>query len=253
MEILTTIDLPLSSPLSLRERMLVLIKDFFAFVRKPTRGRPRNVGMKAGAGAILALLVMNALFNLLVYLPLMLALRGATGLNPRDSLGTGAFMFSAVALAPFIEELMFRAGLRSARWGWFGLPVVFASLWAGARITLGIAAAAVIVCWVDYLYQRRLPMQALVRSRWQRGRAFIRNYPLVLRMYAGMFAAAHLSNFVVDGSTGWKGAALVLAVTTQLMSGLVFSYLRLRYGLLSSIAAHFAWNACAIGIVLLAS
>jgi membrane protease YdiL (CAAX protease family) len=197
------------------------------------------------------LLALNLLFNLLVYMPMMLVLKRTVGLDLRPSLETGSFMFSAVALAPLIEELLFRAGLRSARWAAFGLPVVGALFCADGKIALSLAVLAAIVWLADRVHGRRLSAEALTRSRWKCGRLFIRNYALVVRIYAVSFALAHFSNFAVDAGAGWKSALILLAVTSQFMGGLVFSYLRLRHGLLSAMSAHFSWNAVAVGIAML--
>jgi hypothetical protein len=72
------------------------------------------------------------------------------------------------------------------------------------------------------------PAPGAHRRRWQRGRAFIANYALIVRIYAVSFAVVHLSNFAFDTGIGWRAGFVVLAVMSQLMSGLVLSYLRLR-------------------------
>lgn len=232
-------------------RALAVAKDFFVFVKHPTRRHPRRAGVKARASAIFTVLVFKALFTLLAIAPMMLILHRTIGLSSRLDLGTGGLLFVAVAFAPVMEELAFRAGLRSARWTLLGMPTISTAFWPDSRITLFIAGLTFAIWQIDRMHQRRLSAEALTSSHWKRGRAFIRHYALVVRISACLFAAAHLPNFVVDAGIGWKSVFLVLAVTSQLMSGLALSYLRLRYGLPSAIAAHFSWNALVVGMSLL--
>jgi membrane protease YdiL (CAAX protease family) len=243
-------DLSLELPrLPVRGEALGVAKDFIAFVRKPTRGRPRSAGMKTQARTILTLLALNALFTLLVCLPMVLVLKRTIGLEARPNLrGAGEFVFAALMFAPLVEELMFRAGLRSARWALFGMPVMgsmFASDW---RITVSIAGLTAALWLIDHLHSLHLSQEARATRRWKRGRRFIRYYAPVVWTSATLFGVIHLSNFVADAGLGWKNVFFVLAVMSQCMGGMVFSYLRLRHGLGSSMAAHFAWNACTVGL-----
>jgi membrane protease YdiL (CAAX protease family) len=243
-------DLSLELPrLPVRGEALAVAKDFIAFVRKPTRGRPRAANVKTRVRAILTLLAVNAVFTLLVCVPMLLVLRRTIGLDARpDLLVTGGFIFSALVVAPVTEELMFRAGLRSARWALFGMPVMGSMFASNARTVLAVAGLAATLWLIGHLHGLRLPAEALARRRWKRGRSFIRHYALVVWISAALFGVVHISLFVADPGLGWKNIFLVLAVMSQCMGGMVFSYLRLRHGLGSSMAAHFAWNACTVGL-----
>jgi membrane protease YdiL (CAAX protease family) len=227
-------------------------KDFIAFVRKPTRGHPRPPGFETRVRTLLTLLAVNAVFTLLVCVPMLLVLRRTIGLDVRpDLLGAGTLIVSALVFAPLMEELMFRAGLRSARWTLFGMPVMgsqFASDW---RITLSIAGLTAAIWLIDHLHSLHLPPEARAGRRWKCGRRFIRHYAPVVWTSAALFGVIHLSNFVADAGLGWKNVFLLLAVMSQFMGGMVFSYLRLRHGLGSAMAAHFGWNACAVGLSLI--
>lgn len=228
-----------------------MVRDFLAFVRRPARRHPRQVGLKVHAVAILTVMACNALFTLLVCLPALLGLHYAIGLDSNPRMGTGVFIFSALTLAPILEELMFRAGLRSAGWTILGMPVICISSWSSWKISLPLAGLAGLVWLTDRFRQRRLSAEARVRLRWTRGRRFIGNYGLLIYLYAILFASIHFSNFIHEGDLGWISGFLVLAVLSQFMGALTLSFLRLRYGLRSSMAAHCLWNVCAVGIGLL--
>jgi membrane protease YdiL (CAAX protease family) len=113
---------------------------------------------------------------------------------------------------------------------------------------LPIAGFAAAIWLIGHLHGLRLPEEARTRRRWKRGRSFIRRYALVVWISAALFGVVHISLYVADAGLGWKKVFLVLAVMSQCMGGMVFSYLRLRHGLRSSMAAHFGWNLFAIGM-----
>lgn len=236
----------------MQARAFILINELISFLRKPTRRHPRRVGVKARLVAIFTLLGLNTLFTLLVCVPIMFLLNRMIGLDIRPGLQTSTFMFSAVLFAPVLEECMFRAGLRSITGTLYVMPVMIAVLSKGWKIPLCTAVVAGLAWLVDRSYRRRLSADAVVRNRWGRGRLFIRNYGAIVYVYACLFAAAHFSNFMLEDGGGWKSVLLILAVMSQLMNGLTYSFLRLRYGLPSSMAAHFLWNACAVSISVLA-
>jgi membrane protease YdiL (CAAX protease family) len=246
----TSTDLSLELPrLPVRGEALAVAKDFIAFVRKPTRGHPRRAGVKTEIRTILTLLAVNAVFTLLVCLPMQLVLHRTIGLDVRPNLlGAGEFAFSALVFAPVVEELMFRAGLRSARWALFGMPVMGSMFASDSKVILAVAGLAAMIWLIGHLYGLRLPAEARAKRRWKHGRAFIRHYALVVWVSAALFGVVHISLFVADAGLGWKNVFLVLAVMSQCMGGMVFSYLRLRHGLGSSVAAHCAWNLFAIGL-----
>jgi membrane protease YdiL (CAAX protease family) len=244
----TSTDLSLELPrLPVRGEALAVAKDFIAFVRKPTRGHPRSAGVETRARNILTLLAVNAVFTLLFCMPMMLILHGTIGLNSRPHPGGAVgLVFDALLFAPVVEELMFRAGLRSARWALFGMPLMGALCTSNWKIMLSIAGLTAIIWLIGRVQRLRLRPEALAMRRWKHGRAFIRHYALVVWISAALFGVIHLSNFVADAGLGWKSVFLVLAVMSQCMGGMVFSYLRLRHGLESSMAAHFTWNACTV-------
>jgi membrane protease YdiL (CAAX protease family) len=246
----TSTDLSLELPrLPVGGRALAVAKDFIAFVRKPTRGHPRSVGMKTQVCAVLSLLVVNALFSMLVCVPMLLVLHGTIGLEARpNSRSVIALLFDALLFAPVIEELMFRAGLRGARWALFGMPVVGSLFTSDWKIMLSIAGLTAIIWLIGRVQRLRLRPEALAMRRWKHGRAFIRHYAVVVWISAALFGVIHLSHYVAAAGLGWKNVFLVLAVMSQFMGGMVFSYLRLRHGLESSMAAHFTWNAFTVGL-----
>jgi hypothetical protein len=156
------------------------------------------------------------------------------------------FMLMAVFIAPVVEELAFRAGLRSARYTLFLGPALFIVSRPGTwQLSLALMAAIALIGLMDWIYRRHLARPGLVMRR---GRAFLRRYRLVVWSYAGAFAVIHVGNFEYSH----KAAFLMpLMLLPQLFCGLVFSYIRIRHGLLYSILLHAAYNASLCSVLLL--
>ncbi|KQV87175.1 hypothetical protein ASD15_28450 [Massilia sp. Root351] len=156
------------------------------------------------------------------------------------------FMLMAVFIAPLLEELAFRAGLRNARYTLFIGPALFLVIRAGsAPLALAVAAGFAVVALLDWLYRRHLAGPGLIMRR---GRAFLRRYPLVVWTYAAAFAVIHIGNFEYSQQAAFL---MPLVLLPQLFCGLVFSYLRIRHGLLYSMLLHAAYNASLCSVLLL--
>lgn len=156
------------------------------------------------------------------------------------------FMLMAVFIAPLVEELAFRAGLRSARYTLFIGPALLVITRAGTmQLALAVTGVFVLIALLDWLYRRRLAPPGLVMRR---GRAFLRYYPLVVWTYAAAFAVIHVGNFDYSPQAAFL---MPLMLLPQLFCGLVFSYLRIRHGLRYSILLHAAYNASLCSVLLL--
>jgi membrane protease YdiL (CAAX protease family) len=156
------------------------------------------------------------------------------------------FMLMAVFIAPLLEELAFRAGLRSARYTLFVGPALFLVVRAGSTLlAVAVAAGFALIGLLDWLHSRYLARPGLAVRR---GRAFLRRYPLVVWIYAAAFAVIHIGNFEYSQQAAFL---MPLVLLPQLFCGLVFSYLRIRHGLRYSILLHAAYNASLCSVLLL--
>lgn len=156
------------------------------------------------------------------------------------------FMFVAVFIAPVIEELAFRAGLRNARYTLFFGPALLILARAGSLpLALGGAAVFALILLLDWQYRRHAARPGLVMRR---GRAFLACYPLVFWLYAAAFTLTHLSNFDYSSNAA---VLMPLVLLPQLFCGLVFGYIRIRHGLLHAILLHAAYNASLCSVLLL--
>ena len=150
-------------------------------------------------------------------------------------------------LAPVIEEVVFRSGLRHAlmalltAWG-LALLLAVISAWrvplAGLWIVLSVTALL-------SLLQRRRRRTLLPRV----DRALVRHRALWVHLSTVAFAAIHLVNW--RGTTSLPVGALAL-VMPQLLVGYGLAYLCIRMGLRWSMLAHAAFNGFALGLASLA-
>ena len=235
-----------SKPLSESQRNWNEIKHeigmFADFVRKPRRTLP---GEKRWLSRFLLLWGL-CLAVAMLQIPLEIGFEQFAP-SIKYTLNTDTkFMLMAVFIAPVVEELAFRAGLRSARYTLFIGPALFVITRAGTvPLALTVTAGFVLIALLDWLYRRRLARPGLVMRR---GRAFLRRYPLVVWTYAAAFAIIHVGNFDYSPQAAFL---MPLMLLPQLFCGLVFSYLRVRHGLLHSMLLHAAYNASLCSVLLL--
>jgi len=220
--------------------------ELLAFLRKPQRGRGVSVPLSHGWRRILFLLGVDLCFVLLVATPINAILEHWAGLEDKLDFNVRN-MFLAVLVAPIIEELIFRAGLRRVGYSLFVGPVLL-SLYCAQSFTLIAIVAGVILlaAVVDKILMRRTPVGN--GRRFARGRAFIRHYPYVFWFYTVCFGLAHLANFY---STNDRDYLLVFAISAQLGVGCLLGYLRLRQGLASSVILHCLHNSLFVTLLIM--
>jgi hypothetical protein len=159
---------------------------------------------------------------------------------------TAGFIVMAVVLAPFVEELLFRAGLRLPAYALYIGPPLCVAVFGPGRASLVIAAGLALLLgataglrgWIA----RRKPGGGFGFER-----RFVARYAWVFWGYCALFAIAHVGNYE------WqvlRSTVAVLGVLPQFVAGVFLSYLRLRDGLRSSMLAHLLNNA--VGVALLA-
>lgn len=230
--------------LRIREEVSRLLQ----FIRRPRRRHPVQLGAAALSGRLLILYGVNLLITCGIALPLQLALEKLVGLRDVGDSTTLSFFFSAVLIAPVLEEAIFRAGLRSATVSLAIQPILISLLLNQWQVALALTVIVVAGLLVDRYRQRDLGAAQRFALTMARGRAFLRRYHYMVWGYALAFGLSHIFNFAVDAGSGWLALLIVFAVVSQAFGGLLLSYLRLRYGLLSAMAFHGAFNLAAFGI-----
>ncbi|MDE2429743.1 MAG: CPBP family intramembrane metalloprotease [Burkholderiales bacterium] len=214
------------------------IRELIDFLRKPVRGSGRVIPLSQGWRRIALLLGVRFCFVLLVALPINTALQIWGGIEYDQATQTTSFAIWGVIGAPLLEELIFRAGLRQAKYSLFICPVLVCQFSRSALVVAVMATIVLSIAAIDALRLRWNPPAA--GFRFTRGRAFIRCFPLIFWIYAIGFGLVHISNYYSGGGHSYL---LVFAVSAQMFSGVLLGYLRLRQGLPSSMVMHALNNA----------
>ncbi len=229
---------------------------FWLFVMRPRRTPLQSATPTCGVNAlgafsriILMLLFMIA-FDLAVTTPIEFAMEHWFQLSSTLDMNSIKAVIGGLIIAPIIEELSWRAGLRSVKYGLFVAPVgTLLIISKDLLLGLGISVVIVVIAVAAAMMDEQRDRKCVAGFRFARGRRFILLYPLVFWVNAISFALAHAANFT---SNDTLGIVPYFAVSSQLMSGIMLGYLRLRDRLRSAIALHFLLNLFAIGMGILA-
>jgi membrane protease YdiL (CAAX protease family) len=209
------------------------------FIVQPRRGRPVAAPWREMTRRLLFLLALKLVFVLFIFFPMIYVLEKWAGITEVvNSTNPWRQLFLITLVAPVSEELLFRAGLRSALYTLCVAPIIitmFGEFWVGAAL----ATCFILLFVVDQWHSRRMGMMLANRKKIVRGRAFLRWYPWVFWFYATAFGLVHISNL---NFSGWSGFLVIFAVTSQIFGGLVLGYLRLRYSLGAAMMYHASFN-----------
>lgn len=231
---------------TVRARIADELTRLLQFARRPTRSHPHTLPRSDLGVRLLILLVALFLFHFLTALPVNLVLQKLVGLRYLPDISTLRFFINAVCFAPLIEELMFRAGLRSATFTLGVQPVLLSLVFYQGAVLLALAC---VVCAWFWLSRTRLA-RASAAERFSieraRSRAYLANYRFIVWGYALVFGLVHAGNFGVNAGSGWLGGFVILACVSQTFSGVVLSFLRLRYGLAAAMLFHAMFNSTAV-------
>jgi hypothetical protein len=245
---------------TLRARWLTVARAWLAFIARP---RP-DVAPPADAGTrmhVLALLLASATPLALAAAVLVAPLADRLGIESRLDFRFAPLEIALVlAIAPAVEELVFRWPLKSRRTferGLVLLPLAGFALFASARVAAALSgpwlrlpamAAAVtatllaLLALDDALERHRFTSTDGART------LFARRYTLLAHGATFAFALTHAINYEFSAASI---AFLPLFVLPQWILGYACLYARLAYGLPAAIALHMAHNLIAYSLVAL--
>jgi hypothetical protein len=212
------------------------------FCWHPTRRHPADVGMSGLIWRLAVILFAYLVLFAIVLAPLLLGLTKLLGVTSTLNWSRTGMAFASIVAAPLLEELVFRAGLRSATATLAVQPVLiplFVGSWQVSLVLFGVVAA---VLFVDRVRQRNLDDARKFSLRMARGRAFLTRYRLIVWGNAVAFGLVHMGNFTISTTNSWLAYLTVFVISSQIITGVVLSYFRLRYGLFSAIGFHAIFN-----------
>ena len=227
------------------------VTQFIRFLKHPRRGhKPRPQGFSWVGRTLFFSVLVQLAFNVpsllltdglqeWAKLPMMWELP--------DSLVKALML--CVVLPPLLEEIVFRAGMRSPTASLFVTPLLVLLMLAALEPAV-VAVPTVLVitmCGVGHaVLMRRDPLAC-----WRFGRHFVRHYGRVFWMICTLFAFVHVTNYQLGNSS--RDLVVPLLVLPQFLSGMAMGYLRLRDGLRASLLLHALNNFYVVGLVLLVS
>ena len=221
------------------------LADFLVYLGAPRLTAP--VPLRHGwAGWVVMVGVYLA--GLLVLGPVLAWWGSRYHLSAADAFGgypSGVLVPAVVLVFPLCEEVLFRGWLTGrprALW-LLAMGLVIAALLIAVTFHRHdqIASLCVLATAIAALAGWLVLRQRTTAPRWFTG-------PFGLWFYGSVvvFGLLHMANYA---HFGW---ALLPMISPQLWAGLVFGYLRMRYGLLASSLAHGLGNAVALAPALLA-
>lgn len=226
------------------QRFALEWRDFWRFVRQPRLG-PRLPGRRGDLfraelfdGTQLAVLLRWAAVlwgvNLVLLGPLAALVASGAGAQ-RQFDWSFIPWFHVLIWAPFIEELLFRLGLRAPRLWLILLPMLLLGfLYARSPLVIILTVAVVVMVILGVRHRPLPPLPWAVRRAWQQ------HFGTLFYASTVLFAALHWLNFDLNGVPFWAWPVLVLP---QFASGLVMGWLRVRHGMGSAILLHGLFNA----------
>ncbi|WP_395006411.1 type II CAAX prenyl endopeptidase Rce1 family protein [Undibacterium sp.] len=205
------------------------------FLAKPVRRFSSKSNLRDRWKRVLLLAAIGLTFSLIYILSIGLALDTWTTIENDRDVTSGGIIFIGVFVAPLMEEIIFRAGLRNLKYSLFVGPALISLLFGQWQIAAGIFLLTMFVAsYLNFLSLDRRKHK-YTGEKFRFGRQFIEHYPKIFWLYAGAFSMVHIANYKFSDASG---LLVVFAVIPQLSMGILWGYVRLRDGLSSSIALH---------------
>lgn len=223
-------------------------RNFFGFIRKPQL--PQKATGISGASLAATLRMFGLDVLVMGVLLLTVSLVSLTGFEPpRSMLADLDFgpliIFGIVIMAPLIEEIGFRGWLSGRPGAFWSVLVLIAAFAVSLVFDPNENPLIVVTSQAGALFA------AIGLAIWLRNRApyawFARFFTPLFWLSTLAFALVHLSNYNEDTSP-----VLLLFTIPQLITGAICGYVRVRYGLWSSILLHVLHNGTIMAVVLTA-
>ena len=232
-----------------------IIREFTTYIRRPYYFEHKEKWSKE---TIISLLKLFALKFVIIFLAFIFArillsfFIGADQMPSNQSLkkirniDLSRILMVAI-FGPFFEELLFRSWLRK-RWSILSIPLLLILIYAfiivqGLDIltdkTMFYIIMITFIIYAFVIYN--------VLSRKKLAHALIeKSFPIIFWITALLFGLVHLSNF---NSLNGIGPVAVLLVLPQIISGIFYGFICMRFSFSASFLMHSVWNG---SIVLLA-
>ena len=210
------------------------VKEFLDFVKNPSYiNQNTTMILQEKVSFINQLLKFKALL-LIVILPLIIYAKRFTGASRYDLPDTWTTYLYIVMIAPILEEFVFRYGLRYSKTiiaciTWIPIYYVLKYTISENNLPLAIGLSLLLTLIIRFALT---PFDVQLEKLW------IRVFPFFFHVFAITFGLIHLSNY----SNISNYFLAIPLVSSQIVSGYVFGFIRMKFGLIYSMGLHSAWN-----------
>lgn len=212
---------------------------FLNFLKKPSAVQHQSSNTYTQLRRFIVLLGFTIGFDLFFAGTVGLALGNFTDADYLPNITLGFLIFGGVIVAPILEELVFRAGLRSPTYTLFIGPIFICLLVGSWHFSLFFFLLAGVFTILWHFPKEYWNKKKEFNIPFFRGRQFVKHYPQIFYLYAITFALIHTTNF---GINNISGILIIFFVIPQFVGALCMNYIRLRDGLGYAIALHSAHN-----------
>ncbi|MBC3920310.1 CPBP family intramembrane metalloprotease [Undibacterium sp. CY18W] len=223
--------------------------DFKRFLVHPQRRKPNTESLTAIGARLLFLLALTLLFGIFISVLSTEFFMDWAGAESKMDMKAKYLptreLLMVILFAPVMEELIFRAGLRKAKYSLFVCPPLLALALLAHKVALVLAIVICAIAIIDFFVRKRADVEAKTALKFARARSYLLRFPWIFWFYSLCFGFVHMSNYTVSGT---PGLLMIVIVAPQFFAGLAVGYLRLRNGILSGMILHASYNCVLVAI-----
>ena len=223
-----------------------IIREFTTFLKRPHYFEHKEKWSIQTIGSLFKLFGLKLVLTIIVYMTItyIFSLFFEQSEMPKRASSIRENMtlyriLSVIVLLPFIEEVLFRSWLRK-KWALVYMPLILCAIVLVLIFELGnttrnfvflVALATVSISLLAS--QAEIPETGLVN------RYVKRAFPVIFWGSAILFALMHISNFSTYNEVG---AFVVFLTSTQLVGGLFYGFICMRFSFSAAFLSHSFWN-----------
>jgi uncharacterized protein len=210
------------------------VKEFLDFVKNPSYiNQNTTMLLNEKVSFIKQLLKFKALL-LIVLVPILIYTKRLTGATRDDLHDTWTTYLTIVMIAPILEEVIFRYGLRYSKTiiaclTWIPIYYIIKYTVSESNLMMAVGFSFLSIPIIRFALK---PFDVQLEKLW------IRGFPFLFHVFAITFGLIHLSNYSHISSY----FLAIPLVSSQIVSGYAFGFIRMKFGLIYSMGLHSAWN-----------
>jgi uncharacterized protein len=210
------------------------VKEFLDFVKNPSYiNQNTTMLLNEKISFIKQLLKFKGLL-LIILVPILIYTKRMTGATRDDLQDTWTTYVSIVMIAPILEEIIFRYGLRYSKTiiaclTWLPVYYIIKYTVSESNLTMAIGLSLLSIPVIRFAIK---PFDVQLEKLW------IRGFPFLFHVFAITFGLVHLSNY----SNINNYFLAIPLVSSQIVSGNVLGFIRMKFGLIYSMGLHSVWN-----------